>query len=63
MSKLWATVIDSSTKKCMVGFGSNEALYKKMGMHLMEVEQGCDGNYYIKGYTPKCDNELKEVGE
>lgn len=52
MSKMWATVIDSKTKKCKVGLGNDEKLYKSLGMKLMDVDQADDGNYYIKGYAP-----------
>lgn len=52
MSKMWATVIDSKTKKCKVGLGTDETLYKKMGMKLMDVEQSINGEYYVKGFAP-----------
>lgn len=70
MSKMWATVIDSKTKMCKVGLGTDETLYKKLGMKLMDVEQSVNGNYYVKGYAPtkntipyneKKIEELKEV--
>lgn len=50
--KMWATVIDNNTKKCKVGLGTDEALYKKMGMRQIDVDQSVDGNYYVKGYAP-----------
>lgn len=50
--KMWATVIDDKTKKCKVGIGTDEELYKKLGMRMIEVDQALDGNYYIKGYAP-----------
>ena len=70
MSKMWATVIDSKTKLCKVGLGTDEALYKKLGMKLMDVDLSIDGNYYVKGYAPtknyipynqKRIKELKEL--
>jgi len=66
MSKMWATVIDSKTKKCKVGLGTDEKLYKSLGMKIMDVEQSIDGNYYIKGYAPTKNNipyNLKRIKE
>jgi hypothetical protein len=67
---MWATVIDSKTKMCKVGLGTDEDTYKALGMKLMDVEQSIDGNYYVKGYAPtknyipynvKRIKELKEL--
>ncbi len=52
MTKMWATVIDSKTKKCKVGLGNAEDVYKSLGMKIMDVDQAEDGNYYVKGYAP-----------
>lgn len=35
-----------------VGNGTNTDFYKSIGMVDMEVEQGYDGLYYLKGYAP-----------
>lgn len=35
-----------------VGLGSNEELYKSMGMELLDVEEGYDGNWYLAGKAP-----------
>ena len=50
--KHFAKVIDE-TKKCIVGLGTNTDFYQSIGMSEMDVEQGYDGNWYIKGYAPK----------
>lgn len=56
---MFAKIIDESLKKCVVGLGTNEAYYKKIGMTEMDVEQGADGAWYLKGYAPK--KSLDEV--
>ena len=40
-------------KTLLVGVGTNEAFYKALGMELMEVERGYNGQYYPAGQTPK----------
>jgi len=52
MSKMWAIITNTRTKKCKVGLGNNVELYKKRGMQLLDVEQSYNGNWYIKGYAP-----------
>lgn len=60
--KMFAKIIDESLKKCVVGLGTNEAYYKKIGMTEMDVEQGVDGAWYLKGYAPKKSlDEAKSV--
>lgn len=49
----YATIINSDTKQCDIGFGTNIKYYKSMGMAEQEVEQGYDGNWYLKGYAPQ----------
>ena len=36
-----------------VGEGTNTEFYKSIGMTEKDVEQGFDGNWYIKGYAPE----------
>lgn len=58
--KKYAKVIDEKTKLCAVGSGTNSAFYQSIGMIEMEVEQACDGCWYVLGYAPKKPlNEIK----
>ena len=50
---MYAKIINKETKACEVGIGTNTDFYKSIGMSEMDVEQGFDGNWYIKGYAPK----------
>lgn len=50
--KYYAKVIDSSLGLCDVGLGTNENVYKKIGMSIQDVEKGWDGNWYLKGFVP-----------
>lgn len=52
MSLKWAVVIDSISKRCEVGLGNNEELYKSKGMTLIDVEKAYNGIYYVSGYAP-----------
>lgn len=59
-------IIDEKTKKVNVGLGSNESFYKSIGMiecNEDEVEQGCDGAWYLKGHAPQktLEKQLKEL--
>lgn len=57
----YAIVIDDNTKVCNVGIGTDTDFYKSIGMVDMEVEQGYDGQWYVKGYAPNQPlDELKE---
>lgn len=53
----YAKIINEK-KQCEVGLGTNEAFYKSIGMTEQEVEQGWDGNWYIKGFAPKKPDEI-----
>ena len=48
----YAKVINSKTKQCDIGLGTNIEFYKKIGMEEFEVEQGYDG-WYLKGHAPQ----------
>ena len=50
--KKYAKVINEETKEVSVGTGTNSAFYKSIGMVEMEVEEGYDGHWYVKGYAP-----------
>ena len=50
---MYAKIIDKEKKICQVGTGTNTAFYKSIGMSEMDVEQGYDGQWYLKGYAPQ----------
>lgn len=50
--KKYAKVIDEETKLCEVGIGTNTEFYKSIGMTEIDVEQGYDDNWYVKGFAP-----------
>lgn len=56
--KKYAKIIDSKTKQCEVGIGTNTAFYKSLGMEEIEVEQAYDGTWYVAGYAPEKPQEL-----
>ena len=49
---MYAKIINEETKRCEVGIGTNTAFYESIGMADMDVEQGYDGAWYVKGYAP-----------
>ena len=49
---MYAKIINEETKQCEVGIGTNTAFYESIGMTDMDVEQGHDGAWYVKGYAP-----------
>lgn len=55
---LYAKIENDTTKAVSVGIGTNEAFYQSIGMELMEVEQGYDGNWYLSGYAPIKPQEM-----
>lgn len=62
---LYAKIENDTTKAVSVGIGTNKVFYQFIGMELMEVEQGYDGNWYLSGYAPikpqeMIDAELQE---
>ena len=57
----YAQIINEQTKQCDVGLGTDIKFFKSIGMEEMEVEQGYDNNWYLKGYAPKKTlEELKQ---
>lgn len=57
----YCKIIDKEKGLIQVGLGTNEKFYKSIGFELMEVEEGYDGAYYLKGQAPqKSIEKLKE---
>ena len=50
--KYYAKIDNEETKTVSIGTGTNHAFYASIGMELMDVEQGYDGNWYVAGYAP-----------
>lgn len=50
---MYAKIVDKEKMLCEVGTGTNSAFYESIGMELMDVEQGYDGNWYVAGHAPK----------
>ena len=48
----YAKIVDSESKRCNVGLGSNTEFYKTLGMTEMDVVQAFDGQWYVSGYEP-----------
>ena len=59
--KKYAKIINEETKEVSVGTGTNSAFYKSIGMVEMEVEEGYDGSWYLKGYAPEKPIEQKKA--
>lgn len=57
---LFSKVENEETKVCSVGIGTDTEFYRSIGMSEMEVEQGYDGSWYLKGYAPQKPQEVKE---
>lgn len=55
---MYAKIINEETKQCEVGTGTNTAFYESIGMTDMDVEQGYDGAWYVKGYAPSKPMEV-----
>lgn len=51
--KKYAQITDENTKAVSIGTGTNTAFYESIGMTLMDVEQGYDGQWYVAGCAPK----------
>lgn len=60
---MYAKIINEETKAVDVGLGSNIAYYQSIGMTEMEIEQGFDGQYYVKGYAPQKPAEIIKAEE
>jgi predicted S18 family serine protease len=52
MVEKYAKVIDEDVKICIVGLGNDEEYYKRLGFHLLDVEQAYNGVWYLSGYAP-----------
>ena len=50
--KKYAKVIDAKLGTCEVGIGTDDEFYQSIGMELMDVEQGYNGNWYLSGHAP-----------
>ena len=50
--KAYAQKISDDSYTVNVGLGENKDFYKSIGMTEMEVEQGYDGAWYVKGHAP-----------
>ena len=57
--KRYAMLQDEETKRCAVGLGPDGHVYERMGMTLMEVEEGPDGNWYLAGCAPAGPTEAE----
>ena len=53
----YAKIENNNTKLCSVGTGDNIHFYQQIGMTEMDVEQGCDGLWYLNGYAPKFEEQ------
>ena len=49
---IYSQIINEKTKQCDIAIGDDAEYYKSIGMIKRDVEQGYDGNWYIKGYAP-----------
>ena len=50
---MYARIVNEELKLCEVGLGDDIEFYKSLGMVDMEVEEGYDHSWYVKGYAPK----------
>ena len=57
----YAKIINEETKEVSIGTGTNSAFYQSIGMTEIEVEEGYDGSWYLKGYAPEKPTEQKET--
>lgn len=48
----YAKIIDEGLKICIVGLGNDEDYYKRLGFHILDVEQAYNGVWYLAGYAP-----------
>lgn len=49
----YAKIMNSKTKVCMVGIGTDDEYYKTLGMIELDVEEAYNGVWYLAGYAPK----------
>ena len=50
--RVYAKIEDEDRKIVSLGTGKNSAFYAAIGMTEMDVEEGYDGQFYVKGYAP-----------
>lgn len=53
MVRKYAKILDEKTKLCTVGIGTDKKFYQSMGMSIMDVEQGWNGDWYLMGFAPQ----------
>lgn len=51
--RYYAKIENAETKTVSIGTGNNAAFYQSIGMEVMDVEQGYDGQWYVAGHAPK----------
>ena len=49
----YAIIIDPEKGMCSIGAGTDENFYESIGMKIMDVEEGYDGNWYLAGMVPE----------
>ena len=55
----YCKVINEDTKEVQVGLGTNIDFYKSIGFKKKEVVE-VNNRYYLKGFEPEIDKELKK---
>jgi hypothetical protein len=56
--RFYAKIENAETKTVSIGTGTNTDFYTSIGMTLMDVEQGYDGQWYVAGHAPVKPQEL-----
>lgn len=59
--KYYAKIENAETYAVSIGTGTNTAFYESIGMTMMDVEQGYDGQWYVAGHAPVKPQELIEA--
>lgn len=59
--KYYAKIENEQTYLVSIGTGTNHAFYESIGMELMDVEQGYDGQWYVASHAPVKPQELIEA--
>lgn len=59
--KYYAKIENSETHTVSIGTGTNTAFYESIGMTMMDVEQGYDGQWYVAGHAPVKPQEVAEA--
>lgn len=58
---MYAKIVNEETKQVSVGLGTNAEFYRSIGMSEMDVEQGYNGSWYLKGFAPEKPVEQKQA--